>query len=339
MPEFLEKIEMLNAEKDFKISQKEIINIRTGSRIIFRGIKTSQGTATANLKSIQGVTTWVLDEAEELVDENIFDKIDFSIRHPELTNRVVLILNPTTKEHFIYKRFFEQKGIEAESNKKTKDSVYIHTSYLNNKRNLSESFLQRAEDMKKNNPKKHKHVMLGGWLDKAEGVVFENWEYGKFNPDNLQTSFGLDFGFSIDPDALNEIAIDKSKKIIYVKNHIYKNGLKLDDLAKLILTATQKKLVVADSAEPRLIADLKAKGINIVPIKKGTIESGITIMLDYKIIVDPSSTSIGKEFNNYTYLDKGSKMYIDDWNHNIDGIRYNVTYQLDNPHKGKYFVY
>src|SRR6056297_1168744 len=95
MPEFLEKIEMLNAEKDFKISQKEIINIRTGSRIIFRGIKTSQGTATANLKSIQGVTTWVLDEAEELVDENIFDKIDFSIRHPELTNRVVLILNPT----------------------------------------------------------------------------------------------------------------------------------------------------------------------------------------------------------------------------------------------------
>ena len=62
-------------------------------------------------------------------------------------------------------------------------------------------------------------------------------------------------------------------------------------------------------------------------------------MLDYKFIVDPSSTSIGKEFNNYTYLDKGSKMYIDDWNHNIDGIRYNITYQLDNPHKGKYFVY
>jgi len=155
----------------------------------------------------------------------------------------------------------------------------------------------------------------------------------------LQTSFGLDFGFSIDPDALNEIAIDQSKKIIYVKNHIYKNGLKLDDLARLISTSTGKKLVIADSAEPRLIADLKAKGINIVPIKKGTIESGITIMLDYKFIVDPSSTSIGKEFNNYTYLDKGSKMYIDDWNHNIDSIRYNVTYQLDNPNKGKYFVY
>jgi phage terminase large subunit len=62
-------------------------------------------------------------------------------------------------------------------------------------------------------------------------------------------------------------------------------------------------------------------------------------MLDYKIIVDKNSTDIAKELNNYTYLDKGSKLYIDDFNHAIDGIRYNVTYQLENPNKGKYFVY
>jgi len=248
-------------------------------------------------------------------------------------------MNPATKEHWIYKKFFESKGVQEGINDTIGNVNYIHTDYRDNIDNLNESFIHDVEQLKTTNPKKYKHKILGGWLDKAEGVVFENWEYGKFNPDNLQTSFGLDFGFSIDPDALNEIAIDKSKKIIYVKNHIYKNGLKLDDLARLISTSTGKKLVIADSAEPRLIADLKAKGINIVPIKKGTIESGITIMLDYKFIVDPSSTSIGKEFNNYTYLDKGSKMYIDDWNHNIDSIRYNVTYQLDNPNKGKYFVY
>jgi len=339
MPEFLEKIELLNAEKDFKISQKEIINVKTGSRIVFRGIKTSQGTATANLKSIQGVTTWVLDEAEELVDETIFDKIDFSIRNPETTNRVVLILNPTTKEHFIYKRFFEQKGVEAESNIKTDDSVYIHTTYLNNRRNLSESFLQRAQDIKINNPSKHKHVMLGGWLDKAEGVVFNNWEFGDFNPNNLQTSFGLDFGFSVDPDALVEVAIDKSKKIIYLREQLYKNGLQLNELASLINSKTQRKLIIADSAEPRLIADLKARGCNIKPVKKGTIESGITLMLDYKIVISKESTNLAKELNNYTYLDKGSKLYIDDWNHALDAIRYNVTYQLDSPNKGKYFVY
>ena len=339
IPEFLQKIEMMGKLSDFTITKDEIINKASGSRILFRGIKTSSGDQTANLKSIQGLSTWVLDEAEELTDENKFDTINLSVRQEGVQNRVILIMNPTTKEHWTYKKFFESKGVKEGINDTIGDVNYIHTDYRDNIDNLNESFIHDVEQLKITNPKKYKHKILGGWLDKAEGVVFENWEYGKFNPNNLQTSFGLDFGFSIDPDALNEIAIDKSKKIIYVKNHIYKNGLKLDDLAKLILTATQKKLVVADSAEPRLIADLKAKGINIVPIKKGTIESGITIMLDYKFIVDPSSTSIGKEFNNYTYLDKGSKLYIDDWNHNIDGIRYNVTYQLDNPNKGKYFVY
>jgi len=339
IPEFLQKIEMMGKLSDFTITKDEIINKASGSRILFRGIKTSSGDQTANLKSIQGLSTWVLDEAEEMTDDNKFDKINLAVRQEGVQNRVILIMNPATKEHWIYKKFFESKGVQEGINDTIGNVNYIHTDYRDNIDNLNESFIHDVEQLKTTNPKKYKHKILGGWLDKAEGVVFENWEYGKFNPDNLQTSFGLDFGFSIDPDALNEIAIDQSKKIIYVKNHIYKNGLKLNDLAKLILTATQKKLVIADSAEPRLIADLKAKGINIVPIKKGTIESGITIMLDYKFIVDPSSTSIGKEFNNYTYLDKGSKMYIDDWNHNIDGIRYNITYQLDNPHKGKYFVY
>ena len=54
--------------------------------------------------------------------------------------------------------------------------------------------------MKLNNPKKYEHVILGGWLDKADGVVFENWRFGEFNPDGLQTSCGMDFGFSVDPD-------------------------------------------------------------------------------------------------------------------------------------------
>jgi phage terminase large subunit len=80
IPEFIDKIEIMGKEGDFEITQTEIINKRTGSKILFRGIKTNHGTATANLKSIANVTTWVLDEAEELGDEDVFDKIDLSIR-------------------------------------------------------------------------------------------------------------------------------------------------------------------------------------------------------------------------------------------------------------------
>jgi phage terminase large subunit len=81
IPEFIEKLEILNLIDKFKITKDEIINKGNGSKIIFRGIKTSSGDQTANLKSLQGITTWVMDEAEELNDEDIFDKIDLSVRN------------------------------------------------------------------------------------------------------------------------------------------------------------------------------------------------------------------------------------------------------------------
>jgi len=339
IPEFIDKIETSNLTGDFHITKDEIINTKTGSKILFKGIKTSSGTQTANLKSLANVTTWVLDEAEELNDEETFDKIDFSIRAKGIQNRVILVMNPATKEHFIYKRFFEQRGVDAGVSEIVGDTTYIHTSYLNNKDNLSQSFLSQIERMKESNPSKYKHIILGNWLNKAEGVVFTNWRFGEFNPDELQTSGGMDFGFSVDPDTLTEVAIDKSKKIIYLKEHIYSNGLQTHVLAQMITDRVGDMLIIADSAEPRLIADLKSKGINIQAVKKGTIESGITMMLDYQLIVERNSHNIAKELNNYAYMDRGSKLYIDNFNHAIDGIRYNVIYNLDNPQRGNYFVY
>lgn len=332
IPEFIEKIDTANLRHQFHITKDEIINLTTGSKILFKGIKTSSGTQTANLKSLSGVTTWVLDEAEELVDESIFDKIDFSIRAKGIQNRIMLILNPATKEHFIYKRFFELRGVEAGSNTIKGDTTYIHTSYLDNYENLSESFITQIEQMKQRNPKKYNHVILGGWLDKAEGVVFTNWKYGVFNPDNLQTSFGQDFGFSIDPTTLVEVAIDKVKKIIYVKECLYKTKLTTSEIAEINLSYAGKSLIIADSAEPRLITELKNQGCNIKPTAKGkgSINTGIALMQDYKIIIDENSINIAKELNNYVYADKGAKLYVDAFNHAIDGIRYNVFYHLAN---------
>jgi phage terminase large subunit len=132
IPEFLEKIELLGFLDHFYITKDEIVNKATGSKIIFKGIKTSSGDQTASLKSIQGVTTWVLEEAEELTDEKKFDTIDFSIRNKKQQNRIILILNPTTKEHFIYKRFFEDRGVREGSNITKGDTTYIHSTYLDN---------------------------------------------------------------------------------------------------------------------------------------------------------------------------------------------------------------
>ena len=338
IPEFLEKIGLLGFDEVFSINKAEVLNTSNQSDILFRGIRTSAGNQTASLKSLQGISTWVLDEAEELIDEDIFDTIDLSIREKDIQNRIILVLNPVTKEHWIYNRFFESKGVEGGFNGVKDNVCYIHSTYLDNKDNLSQSFLERIKTIKHTNIKKYTHKIMGGWLDKAEGVVFDNWSIGEFNPNNLQTSCGMDFGFSVDPDSLVEVAIDKKHKKIYLKEHIYKNGLKSHELAKIVLDKVGQSLIIADSAEPRLIADLKHLGVNIKAVKKGTIESGITRMQDYHLVVTPESTNIAKELNNYAYADKGSKLFIDNWNHAIDSIRYNIIYHLDNPNAGKYFV-
>jgi phage terminase large subunit len=328
IPEFIDKIETAGLNSDFYITKDEIVNTKTGSKILFRGIKTSMGTQTANLKSLSGVTTYILDEAEELNDEDIFDKIDYSIRHNTKQNRVILILNPSTKEHFIFKRFFEQKQVQEGSTLIKGDTTYIHSSYLDNYENLSESFLDQIEQIKLNNPKKYEHVILGGWLDKAEGVVFTNWKFGIFNPDNLQTSFGQDYGFSIDPTTLVEVAIDRKQKRIYLKEHLYKPKLTTSEIAHINKTICGPKLIVADSAEPRLITELQKLGCKVVGTTKGagSISAGIAIMQDYELIVE--GENIAKELNNYVYTDKGSKLFLDAWNHILDAARYNISYNL-----------
>ena len=138
IPEFLEKISLLGFEEVFSINKAEVLNISNNSDILFRGIRTSAGNQTARLKSLQGVSTWVLDEAEELIDENIFDTIDLSIREKDLQNRIILILNPVTKEHWIYDRFFQSKGVEGGFNGIKDNVCYIHSTYLDNIENLYE---------------------------------------------------------------------------------------------------------------------------------------------------------------------------------------------------------
>jgi len=340
IPEFIEKIELMGLMNNFVVTKDEIINTATGSKIIFKGIKTSSGTQTANLKSLQGVTTWVLDEAEELTDEDTFEKIDLSIRHKTKQNRVILILNPTTKEHFIYNRFFESKGIQEGVTLVKGDTTYIHTTYLDNIENLSKSFLDQIEQIRVHRPEKFKHQILGGWLDKAEGVIFNNWTIGEFV--NCGTVvFGQDYGFSKDPSTLIETSIDKTNRKIYIRLHFYLQGLTTSQLFELNKQYAGDSLIVADSAEPRLINELRAKGLNILEAVKGagSITHGIAILQDYDLIIDPNSIELHKELNNYSWLDKKSNTPIDNFNHAIDPVRYAVTYQLENPNRGNYAIY
>jgi len=217
IPEFLEKVEMEGHEDYFTVNKTEITNLYSDSKILFKGIKAGSKQQSANLKSIKGLSTLIIEEAEELTDEDEFDIIDKSIRSKLVKNRIILILNPTTKEHWIYRRFFEDAGIDENFAGVKNRVLYINTDYRDNKSNLSERFLFDAEQMKRRRPEKYKHILLGKWLQVAEGVIFNNWNIGEFQ-EHSPTVYGQDYGFSIDPTTLVATSIDSSKKIIYLKN-------------------------------------------------------------------------------------------------------------------------
>lgn len=329
IPEFKDKIERLEKEECFDITKTEITNKLSNSQILFRGLQSSSGDNTANLKSLQGVTCWVLDEAEELTDEVLFDRIDLSVRHMTKQNRIILVMNPTSKESWIYKRFFESAGVNPGFNGVKENVTYIHTDYRDNISFLPKDFVNQIERLKESNPVRYEHVILGVWLDKAEGVILTNWKIGKFE-DNGKTIFGQDFGFSVDPSTLVEISLFPHQKKIYLKECFYKPGMITSDIYTADKTYAGNKLIVADSAEPRLIEELKQKGLNIIEAVKGpgSVTAGIALLQDYELIVDPESINLIKELNNYVWNDKKSGTPIDAYNHLIDPVRYGVSFEL-----------
>jgi len=172
IPEFWEKIQMLGMEGTFQKSKADIKNIFTKWHIYFRGIQTSRGSNEAQLKSIKRVGLALIDEAQELTDEAAFDRIDLTLRDVGIRNRVILSLNPTNKKHWIYKRFFEDRGIPDDFNGIAFDTCYIHTDYRENVAHLDEGFLNLAEQCKRDNPSKYRNIFLGYWAGDNEGALW-----------------------------------------------------------------------------------------------------------------------------------------------------------------------
>jgi len=174
IPEFMEKVELMGLASRFEQTNKDIANTATGSELLFRGIKTSSGNQTAKLKSLQGVNVWVLDEAEELDDEDTFDTIDLSVRDSRRDNLIALCLNPSHKKHWIYRRFFLDAGVAPGFNGVAGDTLYIHTSYEDNRNNLPADYCAIADRMKELNRPKWDHIWAGSWLDELAGALW-NW--------------------------------------------------------------------------------------------------------------------------------------------------------------------
>lgn len=323
IPEFRDKIDILGRREEVQISGNVVRSLKTGSTIIFSGIKAGSGTQTARLKSIKGLNKLIIEEAEEFREEKEFNTLDDSIRQVGVPNIVVIVMNPQDTEHWIWARWFEKSHRMVEIDgfqipiSTHPDITHIHTTYLDNVENLSADYLDKINRLKVSDPEAYAHRYLGKWLDKKEGVIYPNWIEGAFD-ESLPYAYGLDLGFSPDPLALVKVAVDTARMKIYIQEEVYKT--RLDDQAALAVMLDRVipgSLVVNDTSEPRLIDMFARHGLNMQNADKGkdSIKEGIRELSKFQIIVTPESYNAKYELRNYIWNDKKASIPIDANNH------------------------
>lgn len=187
---------------DFNIIQTETTNKLTGCKLWYSGLKASEKANKDRLKSIKDVTLWVMEEANELEDETQFNTIDLSIRSQKDHNLVLIIFNPPSVEHWLYKKFFSRKGLEdAGFNGIIGNTLYIHTDFRSNP-NLDEGYINLIREMRARDYELYRHLFLGKFRKNDEHSVFKrNWfVYYKEQelPQDLVWNFVVDGAYTKD---------------------------------------------------------------------------------------------------------------------------------------------
>ncbi len=311
---------------EFKYSPLEATYLRTGQKILFRGLDDPLKVTSITVE--YGYLCWAwLEESYEITSEKDFDTLDESIRGelpPHLWKQWMITFNPWNEHHWLKKRFFDAEN--------DPDILAITTNYKCNEW-LDDADLRLFENMKKNNPRRYQVAGLGNW-GIVDGLVYENWKEEEFTLDqvvNCDSVDGIDFGYTNDPAAVFIGFIDTEHKKLYVWDEVYKKGLSNKRLYEEIESLHyQKKSYTADCAEPKSIDELRGYGLRVEKSQKGkdSIMHGIQYIQDFEIIIHPRCVNFITEIGNYTWDEDrlGNKINrpIDDFNHLMDAMRYAV---------------
>lgn len=334
IPEVEDKIERDGTQEYFKITKDRIINKYTGSELMFMGILASSGNQTAKLKSIQGVSVFVCDEAEEWRSEEDYDKMVLSIRTKGVQNMVIVVMNPASTSHFVYQKYIKDShrievidGVPVQISTHP-NVLHIHTTYLDNLEYLSREFVSEIEDIKANNPEKYQRVVIGKWSEMNEGAIFKRYSVVDSIPHFVQRcGLGLDFGYTNDPTA--GIFCGVYGNTLYLDEICYSTHMGSGDIIKALRQYSSFD-ITADSADPRLIDELRAGGLRVSPVVKGSgsVIAGINKMLEMDICITARSKNLQYELDNYCWAKDKDGQYtnepIDANNHLIDATRYYI---------------
>jgi phage terminase large subunit len=299
---------------DFELTNNSIINKINGSDFIFKGLWNNE----QSIKSIEGIDIAWVEEAQTV------SSISLEILTPTVrkaNSKIIYTYNRLMEDDPVHQRLV----IEGRPN-----TLIINVNYdIAEKYGMMPEVIKlEIEDDKINRPALYRHKWLGQ-PNSLEKKIYKDWKIIDEIPHEARLErYGLDFGYSNDPSAI--VAIYYYNGGYILDEIIFQKGMSNKIIADT-LKGISKAVVVADSAEPKSIDEIRSFGITIIPAVKGqgSVCQQIQIVQDQRISVTKRSSNIIQEYRNYLWETEKSGKVINSpehfYSHSMDAIRYALS--------------
>ena len=245
-------------------------------------------------------------------------------------DKIILDYNPSDEYHWIYDKVKDRD-----------DADFYITTYLDNP--FLEPSIKAEIERLKDTDEQYWQIYGLGQKGISKATIFNFTETNVIPEDAEFVSYGADAGYTNDPTTL--VSVYKKDYNLYIKEHLYQTQMTTVDIHnKWKQIGITREPIYFDSAEPRLIEELRRMGWNVRPSIKGadSVNAGIDLLKRFKIHIYKDSHNAIQEFRNYKWQeDKSGKLMnkpVDKNNHLIDATRYATYSVLSKPNFGRYTI-
>lgn len=332
--EIMDRIKEQDIEKAFHIVDNDMFIECGQNSLRAHGFRASSGSLTARLKSLAGYNFIWIEEAEE-IGEGEFRTLDDTLRTTKGQITIIFSLNTPPKNHWILRKWFnlipsEVSGFFIPTLKpELTDTIYIGGTYEENRPNLDEHTVDRYEAYRNINPSYYWQVIKGYSPDEVRGKVFSGWTICESVPPEARlVKFGLDFGWF--PDPACAVAVWYHNGTYIIDEVVYGTELSNEFVAGEIKKYGQA-ITIADSAEPKSIAEMRRYGIQVQGAEKGkdSVSFRIKVTATKKIQVTRRSKNVWESYENYAWAeDKDGNPKNEPnhtWSHAMDSVSYPIA--------------
>lgn len=316
------------------------VRFKNGSRIIFKGMDKPE-----KLKSLNGVSIVWIEECSEVKYAG-FKEILGRLRHPDLSNHIILSTNPVSKGNWCYKFFFEDKKErvlilnDEELYKKriiTLGNTYYHHSTVDDNFFVPADYVRQLDELQAHDPDLYRIARKGRFGVNGH-LVFPQFEIRpadevcklmRLVKSPIEKN-GMDFGFVTSYNALVRMLIDHDEKILYIYDEYYSKDKTDPEIAKDI-EKWKNILIKADCAEPKAIRYYKQLGFRIRPCRKFKGSRSVytkKVKRFKKIICADNCENVIEELENLTFaVDKDGEIIEDEFSidpHTLSAIWYGL---------------